>query len=192
MKDVRLTVKAEPTLYLEMALLVIASPVLNFVFSRYTLGKCDVPLGMEDRRVPDQLVTASSFYNYYCGPRNARLHQRRVGRLGGAWCVKRSDRRQWLKIDFGGLTRVSRIATQGRQNSAQWVTSYYVSYSTKGYRFVTYKENRRTKVSVKYHKGVKVLDRPTPTPLCGFAFAKSNKFSLFLVCLGAIFLFCMM
>lgn len=110
-------------------------------------GKCDVPIGLEDRRVPDQLITASSFYNYYCAPRNARLRQRRVGRLGGAWCAKRSDRRQWLKIDLGGLTRVSRIATQGRQNADQWVTSYYVSYSTKVYRFITYKENRRTKVS---------------------------------------------
>lgn len=113
-------------------------------------GKCDVPIGLEDRRIPDQLITASSFYNYYCAPRNARLRQRRVGRLGGAWCAKRSDRRQWLKIDLGGLTRVSRIATQGRQNSDQWVTSYYVSYSTKGYRFITYKENRRTKVSERW------------------------------------------
>lgn len=102
---------------------------------------------MEDRRVPDQLVTASSYYNFYGAPRNARLHQRRVGRLGGSWYAKRKDKRQWLKIDFGGLTRVSRVATQGRQNADQWVTSYYVSYSVKGFRFVTYKESRRTKVS---------------------------------------------
>ena len=40
-----------------------------------------------------------------------------------------------------------RVATQGRQNADQWVTSYYVSYSVKGFRFVTYKEYRRTKVS---------------------------------------------
>ena len=123
------------------------------VLNRFVLccvaGKCDVPLGMEDRRVPDQLITASSFYNYYCAPRNARLHQRRVGRYGGAWCVKRSDKRQWLRVDFGGLTRVTRISTQGRQNSDQWVTSYYVSYSVKGYRFITYKENKRTKVHEK-------------------------------------------
>lgn len=102
---------------------------------------------MEDGRVPAQLITASSYYNFYGAPRNARLHQRRVGRLGGAWYAKRNDKRQWLKIDFGGLTRVSRVATQGRQNTDQWVTSYYVSYSVKGFRFVTYKENRRTKVS---------------------------------------------
>ena len=97
--------------------------------------------------MPDQLITASSYYNFYGAPRNARLHQRRVGRLGGSWYAKRNDKRQWLKIDFGGLTRVSRIATQGRQNADQWVTSYYVSYSVKGFRFVTYKEYRRTKVS---------------------------------------------
>ena len=106
---------------------------------------------MQDRRVPDQLITASSFYNYYSAPRNARLHQRRVGKFGGSWYAKRNDKRQWLKVDFGGMTRVSRVATQGRQNSDQWVTSYYVSYSVKGYRFVTYKESGRTKVSKAYN-----------------------------------------
>ena len=110
------------------------------------VGKCDAPLGIEDRRVPNQLMTASSFYNYYGAPRNARLHQRRVGTMGGAWFAKRSDRNQWLKIDFEGVVRATRISTQGRQNSDQWVTEYYVAYSVKGYRFVTYKENRRTKV----------------------------------------------
>ena len=102
---------------------------------------------MEDHRVPDQLITASSYYNYWGSPRMARLHQRRVGKFGGSWYAKRNDKRQWLKIDMGGLTRVSRCATQGRQNADQWVTSYYVSYSVKGYRFVTYKEYGRTKVS---------------------------------------------
>ena len=102
---------------------------------------------MEDHRVPDQLITASSYYNYWGSPRMARLHQRRVGKFGGSWYAKRNDKRQWLKVDMGGLTRVSRCATQGRQNADQWVTSYYVSYSVKGYRFVTYKEYGRTKVS---------------------------------------------
>ena len=102
---------------------------------------------MENHGVPNQLITASSYYNFWGAPRNARLRQRRVGRKGGSWYVKRNDKRQWLKIDFGGLTRVWRIATQGRQNADQWVTSYYASYSVKGLRFVTYKEYGRTKVS---------------------------------------------
>jgi len=107
-----------------------------------------MPLGLEDGRVPDPLIRASSYYNYYCGPFNARLNRRRYGRQGGAWCAKRRDRRQWLQVDFGALTRVSRVATQGRQNAAQWVTSYYISYSRNGYKFVPYREGRRTKVMI--------------------------------------------
>ena len=105
-----------------------------------------MPLGFEDRRLPNPVIRASSYYNYYCGPWNARLNQRRAGRNGGAWCAKKRDRGQWLQMDFGGLTRVTRIATQGRQNSDQWVTSYYVSYSRKGRRFIPYREKGRTKV----------------------------------------------
>ena len=105
-----------------------------------------MPLGLEDRRIPNPVMRASSHYNYYCGPWNARLNQRRAGRNGGAWCSKRRDRAQWLRVDFGGLTRVTRIATQGRQNSDQWVTSYYMSYSRKGRRYTPYREKRRTKV----------------------------------------------
>lgn len=114
----------------------------NSLFS----GRCDVPLGIEDGRFPDQLITASSFYNYYCAPRNARLHQRRVGRYGGAWCARRSVRNTWIQFDFGGRTRVTRVCTQGRQNADQWVTSYYMTFSKDGQRFIPYREGRRTKV----------------------------------------------
>ena len=112
----------------------------------FSSDRCDMPLGLEDGRVPDPLIRASSFYNYYCGPFNARLNRRRYGRQGGAWCAKKRDRRQWLQVDFGALSTVSGVATQGRQNSAQWVTSYYVSYSRNGYKFAPYREGRRTRV----------------------------------------------
>lgn len=113
----------------------------------FFLDRCDMPLGLEDKRVHNKMMRASSYYNYYCGPWNGRLNGRRHGRSGGAWCAKRRDRRQWLQIDFGALAKVYRIASQGRQNSAQWVTSYSLSYSKNGYKFVTYKERGRTKVS---------------------------------------------
>ena len=110
-------------------------------------GHCDMPLGLEDKRVHNKMMRASSYYNYWCGPWSGRLNGRRHGRYGGAWCSKRRDRHQWLQIDFGALTKVYRIASQGRQNSAQWVTSYSLSYSKNGYKFITYKEGGRTKVS---------------------------------------------
>ena len=106
-----------------------------------------MPLGLEDKRVHNKMMRASSYYNYWCGPWSGRLNGRRHGRYGGAWCSKRRDRHQWLQIDFGALTKVYRIASQGRQNSAQWVTSYSLSYSKNGYKFITYKEGGRTKVS---------------------------------------------
>ena len=113
-----------------------------FLFS----GKCDVPLGLEDGRIPNPMFRASSSYNYYCAARNARLHQRRAGRNGGAWCSRTRNNRQWLQVDFGTDTIVTRVCTQGRHNADQWVSSYYVSFSSRGQRFITYKEGRRTKV----------------------------------------------
>ncbi|XP_020631503.1 uncharacterized protein LOC110068467 [Orbicella faveolata] len=110
------------------------------------MHRCDMPLGLEDKRVHNKMIRASSYYNYWCGPWSGRLNGRRHGRYGGAWCAKRRDRRQWLQIDFGALTKVYRIASQGRQNSAQWVKSYSLSYSKNGYKFITYKEGGRTKV----------------------------------------------
>lgn len=109
-------------------------------------GKCDVPLGLEDGRIPNPMFRASSSYNFYCAARNARLHQRRAGRNGGAWCSRARNNKQWLQVDFGTDTVVTRVSTQGRHNSDQWVTSYYVSFSSRGQRFITYKEGRRTKV----------------------------------------------
>lgn len=110
-------------------------------------GKCDVPLGLEDGRIPNPMFRASSSYNFYCAARNARLHQRRAGRNGGAWCSRHRNNRQWLQVDFGTDAYVTRVSTQGRHNSDQWVTSYYVSFSSRGQRFITYREGRRTKVS---------------------------------------------
>lgn len=106
-----------------------------------------MPLGIEDMRVASPMMRASSYQNFYCRAGSGRLNGRRQGRMGGAWCAQRSDRRQWLQIDFGALTKVTRVATQGRQNSVQWVKTYSLSYSRNGITFVYYKENGRTKVS---------------------------------------------
>ena len=111
--------------------------------------KCDMPLGLEDDRVPDPKLRASSSASFYCAARNARLHQRRAGRNGGAWCARVSNRKQWLQVDFGTATVVTKVCTQGRQNSDQWVTSYYLSFSSRGHKFVSYKEGRQTKVDWK-------------------------------------------
>ena len=58
----------------------------------------------------------------------------------GAWSSRHNNHNQWLKIDLGRPTKVTGMATQGRQDTDQWVTAYYVYYSLDGVRFsrVTY------------------------------------------------------
>ena len=57
-----------------------------------------------------------------------------------------NNARQYLNIDLGTVSRLKRIATQGRYDADQWVTSYAVSYSMNNVRFIPYKEGRRVKV----------------------------------------------
>lgn len=102
-----------------------------------------MPLGVEEKEVADQLMTASSYSGSSCQAQYGRLNSYAGA---GAWCAKRNNRNQWMQVDFGATAKVTRVATQGRRGSAQWVKSYYVSYSNKGYNFAVYRENRKTKV----------------------------------------------
>ena len=101
---------------------------------------------MQDGRITPSMLTASSMYNHYYGPWNARLHARNYGSTRGGWIAKYRNRNQWLQIDFGTKSRVKKICTQGRYDANQFVKSYTVSFSLKGYKFAPYKEGRRTRV----------------------------------------------
>ena len=51
-----------------------------------------------------------------------------------------------MQVDLGVVTRVKRIATQGRYDANQWVKSYTLSYSNNGIRFIPYRRGRRVQV----------------------------------------------
>ena len=111
-----------------------------FVFS--CVDRCAMPLGLEDKRIPNGHLTASTYYNYRLSPI--------YGRLNGlySWSVRSNRVGQWFQVNFVELTRVKGVATQGRQNANQWVKSYTVSYSVDEMNFSPYKENRRVKVRI--------------------------------------------
>ena len=71
------------------------------------------------------------------------------GRLNGAasWTARVRNKNQWIQVDLGRDEVVTAIATQGRANLNQWVTSYYVSYSLDGKVFVSYKTKGVVKAS---------------------------------------------
>ena len=71
------------------------------------------------------------------GPTNARLYHMAGGGKTGAWSSRTNDKSQWIQVDLRVKFQVTKIATQGRQDLAQWVTQYKVSYSIDGKVFVS-------------------------------------------------------
>ena len=60
----------------------------------------------------------------------------------GAWSTKSKQQGQWIQVDLGDITKVTKIGTQGRQDKYQWVTEYKVSYSFDGGYFEFYKHDQ--------------------------------------------------
>lgn len=56
-----------------------------------------------------------------------------------AWTASESDFDQQLIIDLGSVKNVTRVATQGRAHSQEFVQEYHISYSSNGRDYVGYK-----------------------------------------------------
>ena len=99
-----------------------------------------MPLGLEDGRVDKAQMTSSSYNNVNDGPWNARLNS------GRGWSPRRNDRTRFLQIDFQAMTKVTRVATQGKRYANSWVTKYYIKYGKTKSRFIPYRVGRKIKV----------------------------------------------
>ncbi|KAK4880883.1 hypothetical protein RN001_004202 [Aquatica leii] len=67
------------------------------------------------------------------------LHFAEAG--GNAWTANNNDFEQNLIFDLGQVTNVTRVWTQGRPHSNEYVTEYSVSYGSNGYDYIDYKES---------------------------------------------------
>ena len=101
---------------------------------------------MQNGRLPDSVLTASSMLSATYAPGMARLHQTAASGRGGSWIAKTQDLNQWLQVDFGVETTITRIDTQGRQDGSQWVKEYTLRYSNDGSYFKQYQPEGYTKV----------------------------------------------
>lgn len=99
---------------------------------------CAGALGMESGEIPSSALKSSSDYNQYFGAVRSRLNENQDGSYYGGWASKHADVGQWLQIDLGKITKVTRIATRGRYDANWWVTKYKLSYSDGG-KFQFYK-----------------------------------------------------
>ena len=117
----------------------------------YYLG-CLSPLGMEDGRIKDSQITTSSVikgrtpYGW-----QARLNQNIPP--WGAWCpdVSAGKRNEWnydqyIQIDLLNLTKITAIATQGRQylGGIEYARDYKISYKRDGGVWYFYREKDQT------------------------------------------------
>ncbi|XP_053509953.1 discoidin domain-containing receptor 2 [Ictalurus furcatus] len=105
-------------------------------------GLCRYPLGMEDGRIKNDDITASSQWYETTGPQYARLNREEGD---GAWCpagqLQPSDV-QYLQLDLRQLTFVTVVATQGRyarSSGNEFARKYRLTYSRDGHRWISWR-----------------------------------------------------
>ena len=66
----------------------------------------------------------------------------------GAWIALSTDTQPWLRVDFTANVTLTAVATQGRGDSDEWVTSFKLSFSVDSNYYEHYGENGVSKVQV--------------------------------------------
>ena len=104
---------------------------------------------MENFAILDGQISASSEWDSNHAAIQGRLNFQATSSKNGSWSVGKIDPNPWLQVDLGiKSTRVTRIATQGRNGYAQWVTKYKLQYSNDGVNFYYYWEGEKTEEKV--------------------------------------------
>ena len=106
------------------------------------LKACMEALGMEDGRIPDSAISASSFLHGGSLPSMVRLNST------FSWIAADNDSQPWVQVDLGKDAMIKKIATQGRRGAYWWVRTYTLSSRANGENdWLTYKENEDVKAS---------------------------------------------
>ncbi len=105
---------------------------------------------MENGLIVNRKISASSQWNGNHAAIQGRLHFKKSGSKAGAWSAGSNNVNQWLQVDLDSQqTRVTGVATQGRNAYNQWVTKYKLEYSNDGTNFQYYRQQGQTTDKVK-------------------------------------------
>ena len=97
---------------------------------------------MEDGRISNGQISASSEWDPNHAAIQGRLNFKQRGTKQGAWSARANNVNQWLQVDLGcQYTRVSHVATQGRNGYNQWVTRYMLQHGSNELHFLHYREH---------------------------------------------------
>ena len=94
---------------------------------------------MESGAISDFQISASSQKTDSFAASRARLNVKVTGIKQGGWSPLKDDLNQWLQVDLSSYTTVTRLATQGRDGSDEWVTKFKLQYSVDGLIYHFYK-----------------------------------------------------
>lgn len=104
--------------------------IFFFLIDSTDFSDCQEALGMENGTITNDEISASSVHNSNTGASRARLNFIPSGGVSGGWVAAVDDEKPTLTITFSyPFTRVTGIATQGRQDASQWVKTYRLKYS---------------------------------------------------------------
>ncbi|NXH15516.1 FA8 factor, partial [Bucco capensis] len=112
------------------------------------LNSCSMPLGMENKGIPDQRISASSYStNVFSSwsPSQARLNLQ--GRTN-AWRPKSNSPTEWLQVDFEVTKKVTAIITQGAKAvfTHMFVKEFAVSSSQNGVHWTPVLQDGKEKI----------------------------------------------
>ena len=98
---------------------------------------------MENERIPDSAISASSFLHWGSRPSLVRLNSI------SSWIAADNETKSWVQVDLRRDAVIKKIATQGRPgNFSLWVKTYTLSSrANRETDWLTYKENEDVKAS---------------------------------------------
>ena len=97
-------------------------PSLGFLLLYFFIGDCDSELGMKNKQISDDSITASSHYQ------NDFPHLARVDSNSGAWCSSLRDGAPYIQIDLKEEKIITGVETQGSSRLGRWVVKFKVKY----------------------------------------------------------------
>ena len=109
--------------------------ILSFAF--WTFTDCARPLGMENSKILDFMITSPDSY-----PRHPSSYARLNGR--SSWCTTSQT---YLQIDFNRPYKLTAIATQGETRLNKWVKKYTIGFYA-GATLLVYNESGSQKVRI--------------------------------------------
>ena len=106
---------------------------------------------MEHGEISDRQITASSELDAFHAAVRGRLNLKGTGNKATSWSAVSNDPSPWLQVDLGSPnTKVTGVATQGRNYPPQWVTKYKLQFSNDGVTFQYYTDPRQIENKVEY------------------------------------------